>query len=334
VVDCGAFEALAGHCQQINVTLLKDGSLQVTDDGPGMPLEIVPREHVSVLELLLTTLPAGAATPAYGLALVNALSSRLECRVRRGGEEYSISFRDSELHSKLTVTDSIDMRTTGTTVRFWPDPAFFGCGAFCVADLRHMLRTKAALCTGLRITFSEEATGEQDSWRFSDDLRTYLTEQLGHSRRLPAGPITGGCHSDDAVIDYALTWTLHEQAPVRESYADLVPTPRDSPLVDGLRAGAARAVRQFGETHDLAPRDTQLAIEDIWERASFVVSARAQGLWARRTCFMGMRMADMTSMERLAEDSVSRWMNLHPGAAERIVRIALAGAQGRACDGR
>jgi topoisomerase-4 subunit B len=182
----------------------------------------------------------------------------------------------------------------------------------------------------LRITFRDETTGEQDSWQFVDDLRTYLIEQLGQFERLPTEPITGGYHADGAVIDYALTWTLQGHGPIRESYVDLVPTPRDFTRADGLSAGVTRAVRQFGDTYDFVPPCTQLASEDVWE--SFVVSARSQGPSFRR--FWGSRIGEMAPMEAFVGDSVSRWLNLHPDAARRIVRIALAAAQARTGDDR
>jgi topoisomerase IV subunit B len=334
VIDRCAVEAIAGHCTQIDVTLCTDGSLLVADDGRGVPVEIDPRENASVLELMLTRL--GVAASAFGLAVVNALSSRLDCRVNRGGEEYFIGFRDSELHSKLAVTGSNDTRSTGTTIRFWPDPAFFDSGMFSVPDLRHMLRVKAALCTGLRVTFSNEATGEKDEWFFTDDLRTYLIERLGKSEWLPAEPITGGCHADDAVFDYALTWMLEGQRVVRESYANQVPMPNSGAHVEALRAGVARAVREFSEACDLLPYGIKLAPEDVWEKVGFVLSMNTQNTWvgkARRTAGR-LAPSHAARMERFVSDSVSRWLNLHADAAERIVRLALTAARTRLRDGR
>jgi len=335
VIHNGALEAVEGHCTQIDVTLFGDGSLQVADDGRGLPVEIDPLANVSALELILTELYC-PPPPRLGLAVVNALSRRLDCWVRRGTEEYFISFRDGELHSKLTVTRSIDRHTTGTTLRFWPDPTFFDSGTFSVPDLQHTLRVKAALCPGLRVTFSNEATGKKDEWFFTDDLRTYLIERLGQSERLPVEPITGGCHADSVVVDYALNWALDGRAVVRESYVNLLPSRKGGTQVEELlRAGVARAVRQFSEARGLVPHSIELAPEDVWEKASFVLSAKIQtedlggGLTDGR-----LASSHAALVKSLASDSMSRWLQLHPDAAERIARLALATARERIRDGR
>ncbi|MDA8348408.1 MAG: ATP-binding protein, partial [Pseudomonadota bacterium] len=200
VIDNSVDEALAGFCKQIDVTLFKDGSLMVADDGRGMPVDIHPKEKVSGVELILTRLHAGGkfSDKAYtfsgglhgvGVSVVNALSKRLECRIRRGGKEYGIAFADGKLIEKLAVLGSVGQRNTGTSVRFWPDPQFFDSDKFSVQQLKHTLKAKAVLCAGLRISFTHELTGERDEWFYSGDLGAYLLEELGERERLPNEPI-------------------------------------------------------------------------------------------------------------------------------------------------
>jgi topoisomerase-4 subunit B len=331
LLDHGVHEVTAGHCTRIDVTLFEDGSLQVTDDGRGIPVAIDPREGVSILQLCLTRLRAsgldGSAVP-LALLVVTALSRRLDCWARREGAEYFIAFREGELHSKLAATGRDDTHAGGTTMRIWPDPAFFDSGAaFCLPQLRCMLRTKAALCPGMRVTLRDEATGGKDEWRFTDDLRTYLVEQLGQAQRMPAEPITGGCHADGAVADYALTWTPQGRAVVAESYLDTVAVPasRDR-LLAGFRAGVGRAVRELAEARHLLPHGISLAPEDVWEKISVVLSAKNQTSSGWETCMSG---GPSALTEHLAYESLSRWLDLHPPAAELIVQLAVITARAR-----
>ena len=166
VIDNSVDEALAGHCDLIEVTLFKDGSLQVADNGRGMPVDIHPKEKLSGVELILTRLHAGGkfndsnyqfagGLHGVGVSVVNALSRQLECWVKRGGKEYNISFRNGKVHSKLEEIGTVGQKNTGTTVRFWPDPKFFDSDRFAPAELRHTLKAKAVLCPGLRVRFDE-----------------------------------------------------------------------------------------------------------------------------------------------------------------------------------
>ena len=174
----------------------KDGSLQVADDGRGMPVDIHPKEKVSGAELILTRLHAGGkfsdttykfsgGLHGVGVSVVNALSKHLECWIRRGGKEYNIAFKDGKITSKLEEIGTVGQRNTGTTVRFWPDPKFFDSDKFSVPPLKHALKAKAVLCPGLRITFKNEASGEKDEWFYTGDLGAYLVEELRQGRAHP-----------------------------------------------------------------------------------------------------------------------------------------------------
>ncbi|MGH8227996.1 MAG: DNA topoisomerase IV subunit B [Steroidobacteraceae bacterium] len=340
VIDNSVDEAVAGHCKEISVTLHTDGSLEVVDDGRGMPVDIHPKEKVSGVELILTRLHAGAkfsdktyefsgGLHGVGVSVVNALSKRLECRVKRGGKEYRIGFQDGRLTSKLEGIGSVGQRNTGTTVRFWPDPKFFDSEKFSVPQLTHTLKAKAVLCPGLRTRFRNEATGEQEEWFFTGNLGSYLLEEVGDAERLPAEPITGHKENGEAV-EYALAWTPDADQTLGESYVNLIPTPEGGTHVNGLRAGVAQALREFCEFRSLVPRGVKLTPEDVWLKVNFVLSVKIHepqfaGQMKER---LGSRDA-AALVESFVRDSLSLWLHGHADAGERIARFAIANAEER-----
>ena len=342
VIDNSVDEATAGHAKHIDVVLFKDGSLEVTDDGRGMPVDIHPQEKVSGVELILTRLHAGGkfSDKAYkfsgglhgvGVSVVNALSTRLETRIRRGGKEYFISFGDGKLVDKLKVTGSVPAKTTGTSVHFWPDPKFFDSDKFSVPQLRHALKAKAVLCPGLRITFTNEATGEKDEWFYSGDLGAYLLEELEKTERLPADPITADRSGDTDAVSYALLWAPDLPAVFGESYVNLIPTAEGGTHVNGLRSGVAAAVREFCEFRNLVPRGIKLTPEDIWDKCCYVLSVKIN-----EPQFAGQMKERLASreaagvVEAFARDSMALWLNGHADAGEKIAQFAIANAQERA----
>ncbi len=342
VIDNSVDEAIAGYCKQIDVMLYKDGSLQVADDGRGMPVDIHPKEKVSGVELILTRLHAGGkfSEKSYrfsgglhgvGVSVVNALSKQLQCRVKRGGKEYGMSFQDGKVRSGLQVLGSVGQRNTGTTVRFWPDPQFFDTDKFSVPQLKHTLKAKAVLCAGLRITFTNEATGEKDEWFYTGDLGAYLLEELGDSERLPNEPITAARESESDAVSYALVWAPGAETSIGESYVNLIPTPEGGTHVNGLRSGVAQAVREFCEFRNLVPRGIKLSPEDVWDKANFVLSAKIH-----EPQFAGQMKERLASrdaaatVESFVRDSLALWLNRHPDAGERIAQFAIANAQERA----
>jgi len=341
VIDNSVDEALAGHARHIDVTLFQDGSLQVADDGRGMPVDIHPKEKVSGVELILTRLHAGGkfdgdsykysgGLHGVGVSVVNALSRQLECWVRRGGKEYSIGFRDGRMASKLEVVGTVPVRTTGATVRFWPDPKFFDSDRFSVPQLRHALKAKAVLCSGLRITFTNEATGEKDEWFFAGDLGAYLVDELGKAERIPAEPITGKREQDQDTVDFALCWAPGAESRLAESYVNLIPTIEGGTHVNGLRSGVAAAVREFCEFRNLLPRGVKLAPEDVWDGASYVLSIKV-----REPQFAGQTKERLASrdaaqlVEGYVKDALGLWLAQHPDAGERIAQLAISNAQER-----
>lgn len=341
VIDNSVDEALAGYCKQIDVTLFKDGSLQVADDGRGMPVDIHPKEKVSGVELILTRLHAGGkfsdqtykfsgGLHGVGVSVVNALSKKLECWIKRGGKEYNIGFKDGKVVSKLEVVGSVGQRNTGTTVRFWPDPGFFDSDKFSIPPLKHTLKAKAVLCPGLRITFSNEATGEKDEWFFTGDLGAYLVEELGATDKLPPEPITSPRENENDPVMYALLWAPNAEATFGESYVNLIPTIEGGTHVNGLRSGVAQAVREFCEFRNLVPRGIKLTPEDIWEKACYVLSVKIQ-----EPQFAGQMKERLASrdaaplVEGVVRDAMALWLNRHPEAGEKIAQFAISNAQER-----
>jgi topoisomerase-4 subunit B len=342
VIDNSVDEATAGHAKQIDVTLFKDGSLEVVDDGRGMPVDIHPKEKVSGVELILTRLHAGGkfsdknykhsgGLHGVGVSVVNALSKRLECNIRRGGKEYHISFKDGKVDSKLKVVGTVGARNTGTTVRFWPDPKFFDSDKFSVAPLKHTLKAKAVLCPGLKITFINEATGEKDEWFYTGDLGAYLMEEVTDKDKLPAEPIVGANEGDTNLVSYALLWAPNAEVAVGESYVNLIPTIEGGTHVNGLRSGLAQAVREFCEFRNLVPRGVKLTPEDVWDKVNYILSVKIH-----EPQFAGQMKERLSSrdaaalVEGFVKDSMLLWLSRHPDAGERIAQMAIANAQERA----
>ncbi len=341
VIDNSVDEAIAGYAKAIKVTLYKDQSFEVADDGRGMPVDIHPKEKVSGVELILTRLHAGGkftegsykfsgGLHGVGVSVVNALSKHLECWVRRNGKEYNISFRDGHVHSKLEVIGTVGARNTGTTVRFWADPKFFDSDRFSVPDLKRVLKAKAVLCPGLRVTFTNEQSGEKDEWFYTGDLGAYLVEQLDKADRLPQEPITGTHTTEQDAVDWALVWSSDAEHLIAESYVNLIPTSGGGTHVNGLRAGVVAAVREFCEFRNLLPRGIKLTAEDIWDRACFVLSIKI-----RDPQFAGQLKEKLSTREAAAlvethaRDATALWLNQHPDAGERIAQFAIENAQER-----
>ena len=341
VIDNSVDEALAGHAKSISVIFHKDGSLEVADDGRGMPVDIHPKEQVSGVELILTRLHAGGkfdnnsykfsgGLHGVGVSVVNALSRQLECWVRRGGKEYNIGFRDGKMSSALEVVGTVGQKVTGTTLRFWPDPVFFDSDKFSVPQLRHNLKAKAVLCPGLRISFANEATGEKDEWFFAGDLGAYLNDELGKTERIPLEPIVGKREQEQDSVDFAICWAPDAERMVGESYVNLIPTIEGGTHVNGLRSGVAAAVREFCEFRNLLPRGVKLAPEDVWSGACYVLSIKI-----REPQFAGQTKERLASrdaaqlVEGYAKDALGLWLSQHPDAGERIAQFAISNAQDR-----
>ena len=342
VIDNAVDEALAGHAKNIEVTVFDDGSLQVRDDGRGMPVDIHPEHGVSGVELILTKLHSGAkfsnkmyqfsgGLHGVGVSVVNALSNRLEVRVQRGGTEYAIEFRDGNKHSELAPVGTVAARRSGTSVRFWPDPQYFDSPKFSMPRLKQILRAKAVLCPNLRVSLDDQTTGEQMVWQYANGLTDYLKDALGDAERLPAEPFVGSFSSTRETADWALAWIPGGGADaVAESYVNLIPTAQGGTHVNGLRTGLTEALRQFCEFRNLLPRGVKLAPEDVWAGCCYVLSVKMQD-----PQFAGQTKERLSSRETAAfvtgvvHDAFSLWLNQHPDQGEQIAALVIANANAR-----
>jgi len=341
VVDNSVDEALEGHCKKIEVTLFKDGSLEVVDDGRGMPVDIHPKEKIPGVELILTRLHAGAkfnhknyqysgGLHGVGVSVVNALSQNLEVWIRRGGKEYNMSFAGGKKRGKLEQVGTVGKANTGTTIRFWPDPQYFDSAKISVSRLKHVLRAKAVLCPGLIVRLKVEKPKEKIEWCYSGGLEEYLIEEIGGGELLPAEPFSGSLSGNNETVDWALVWQVGDGQAVTESYVNLVPTPQGGTHVNGLRTGLTNAMREFADFRSLVPRGVSIAPEDVWDGLSFVLSAKLED-----PQFSGQTKERLSSRESAAfitgviKDSFSLWLNQHPETGDQIAQLAIGKAQKR-----
>ncbi len=346
VIDNSVDEAVAGHASRIDVRLFKDGSLEVEDDGRGMPVDLHPEEGLPGVEVILTRLHAGGkfshknyqfsgGLHGVGVSVVNALSKHLEVWVKRDGKEYNMAFANGAPASSLEQTGTVGRNNRGTRLRFWPDEGFFDSPRFSLRLLRHVMRAKAVLCSGLKVCFFDEASGEKEEWCFQDGLKDYLTESLAGIELLPEAPFVGSLSGNTEAADWAVAWLPDGGETVTESYVNLIPTPQGGTHVNGLRTGLTEAVREFCEFRNLLPRGVKLAPEDVWAKCAYVLSVKLLD-----PQFSGQTKERLSSREcaafvsGVAKDAFSLWLNQHTADGERLAELAIGSAQARLRAGR
>ena len=342
VIDNSVDEAIAGHCKSIHVNLFKDGSVQVKDDGRGMPVDDHPEEKVPAVELILTRLHAGAkfSNKSYkfsgglhgvGVSVVNALSKNLEVWIKREGHEYNLSFKDGERSSELEVVDKVGKTNTGTTIRFWPNEKYFDGSEIKVKDLKHNLRAKAVLCPGLKIKFHDEQTNEKLEWLYKEGANEYLSEVLGDTPCVPNDPFFGNSQNDKLEIEWSLTWPQDDHEGIQESYVNLIPTKAGGTHVSGFRSGLSDSVKEFADYRNLLPRGVKLSPEDVWLGLSYILSIRLEDpQFSGQTKEKLSSRAVSTLVSNVIKDAFTLWLNQHPEAGDQIVARAIENAQKRA----
>lgn len=346
VIDNSVDEALAGHASDIKVTLFKDGSLEVIDDGRGMPVDKHPKLKKPGVEVILTTLHAGGkfsndnyrfsgGLHGVGVSVVNALSKKLEVTIRRKGQEYEATFKNGDVADKLKPSGKVGQRNTGTRIRFWPDKKYFDSDKISLTRLRHLLRAKAVLCPTLRVRLLDEATGDKDEWFYEDGLVDYLMSAVDGYERIPDKPLSASMSSKTELADWAVLWLPEGGEGVTESYVNLVPTAQGGTHVNGLRTGLTDAVREFADFRNLLPRGVKIAPEDVWDKVNYVLSVKLED-----PQFSGQTKERLSSREcvpfisGVVKDHTAQWLNQHPESGDQIANLAIASAQARARSGK
>ncbi|MGI3044039.1 DNA topoisomerase IV subunit B [Shewanella algae] len=341
VIDNSVDEALAGFATRIDVVLHTDNSLEVTDDGRGMPVDIHPEEGIPGVELILTKLHAGGkfsnknyqfsgGLHGVGISVVNALSKRVEITVRRDAKVYEMAFEHGDKAESLRETGTCGRRNTGTRVQFWPDPSYFDSPNFSVTKLTYLLRAKAVLCPGLRIHFANKQNGEVHEWFYEEGLTDYLKDSLKEAPALPQEPFVGSIKTNLEAADWAITWLPEGGDSISESYVNLIPTPLGGTHVNGFRQGLLESMREFCEFRNLIPRGIKLSPEDIWDKASFILSVKMQD-----PQFAGQTKEKLSSRQCSAfvsgvvRDAFSLWLNSNTDQAELLAEMCINNAQKR-----
>ena len=340
VIDNSVDEALAGYANEFSVRLLEDGGIEVADNGRGMPIDIHPEHGVSGAELIFTRLHAGGkfSQSSYrfsgglhgvGVSVVNALSRRLEVEVLRDGARHAMAFEHGDKVTELAVIGSAAKRATGTLVRFWPDEPYFDSPRLAMGRLKHLLRAKAVLCPGLKVTLVE-SDGSESVWQYEDGLRDYLAQATEGFEVLPASPLIGHFADEEQAVDWAIQWLPEGGETLMESYVNLIPTTQGGTHVNGLRSGLLEALREFCEYRNLLPRGVKLAPEDLWERVAYVLSVKMLD-----PQFAGQTKERLSSrtvaafVSSVVKDAFSLWLNHHVDQAEALAELVINAAQRR-----
>ena len=341
VIDNSVDEALAGFATKIEVILHKDQSIEVIDNGRGMPVDIHPVEKVSGVEVIMSKLHAGGkfsnknytfsgGLHGVGISVVNALSERVDVTVKRNGEVYKIAFENGQKVEDLTVIGTCGRRTTGTTVHFKPNPKYFDSEKFSVSRLRHLLRAKAVLCSGLEIKFIDKVNDTEDTWLYQDGLNDYLMEAVNGLVILPEQPFIGEFKGEKEAVSWALLWLPEGGELIGESYVNLIPTALGGTHVNGLRQGLLDAMREFCEFRNLLPRGVKLTADDLWDRCAYVLSLKMQD-----PQFAGQTKERLSSRQSavfiggVVKDAFSLWLNQNVQTAELLADMAISSAQRR-----
>lgn len=339
VIDNSVDEAISGFARNIDVKLYKDGSLEVIDDGRGMPVDKHPKLKLSGVEIVLSTLHAGGkfsnknytyagGLHGVGVSVVNALSKHLEVWVRRDGKEYYMAFKEGKKASNLEVVGSVGKRNTGTTLRFWPDPKYFESDKFSLSKLLHVMRAKAILCPGLRIKFDDQQNKNKYEWFYVDGIKDYLLESVQGCEFIPNDTFNERFDGELETAEWALTWLTSEGDGLKESYVNLVPTIQGGTHVSGLRTGLTEALREFCEFRKLLPRGVKLTPDDVWEKLCYILSVKI-----KEPQFAGQTKERLSSREAavfvagVVKDSFGFWLNHNSEAGEKIAHLAICKAE-------
>ncbi len=343
VLDNSVDEALSGHCSKIKVTLCRDGFIQVSDDGRGMPVDIHPEHKVSGVELIMCKLHAGAkfsgkeynfsgGLHGVGVSVVNALSAELEVKIRRDSKEFQIDFADGEKTKELHQIGEVGVQNSGTTIRFIPNSSYFETDKIQKKHLKHLLKAKAVLCPGLQIDFLDEKKSEKIRWLYEEGLSSYLSESSSDIDLLIDESIVCSKLSDTQEVEFAINWSKNPRKELlNETYVNLIPTLQGGSHFNGFKSGLLEALKEFCEYRNLLPKGLKIAADDVISNSIFVISSKLQNpQFAGQTKERLDSKDHMSFVSSVTKDVLSIWFNKHTEEGEKIAELAINSAQLRA----
>ena len=343
VLDNSVDEALSGHCSRIKVNLYKDGYIQISDNGRGMPVDIHPEHKVSGVELIMCKLHAGAkfsgneynfsgGLHGVGVSVVNALSANLNVTIKRESKEFEISFADGEKIKELKQIGEVGVQNSGTTIKFLPNKKYFESEKIQKNHLKHLLKAKAVLCPGLQIDFVDEKKSEKVKWLYEDGLNSYLIESSSDIDLLIDESIICSKSTDTQEVEFAINWSKNIRKDLlNETYVNLIPTSQGGSHFNGFKSGLLDALKEFCEYRNLLPKGLKLVADDIVSNSIFVVSSKLQNpQFAGQTKERLDSKDHMSFVSSVTKDTLSIWFNKHTEEGEKIAEVAIHSAQQRA----
>ncbi len=342
VLDNSVDEAISGHCTNIKIKIQKDGFINVSDDGRGMPVDIHPEHKLSGVELILCKLHAGAkfsgdeynfsgGLHGVGVSVVNALSESLQVNIKRDSKEHEMRFSNGDKKNELKVVGDVGLRNTGTSIKFKPNPEYFESDEIKTNELKHLLKAKAVLCPGLTIDFHDESKKEKIKWFYEDGLKSYLEDQSDGIDLILSESIVSSNSSKDQEVEFVINWTSKPyKNKLDETYVNLIPTAQGGSHLNGFKSGLLDALKEFCEYRSLLPKGLKINADDVINNAIFVVSSKMQN-----PQFAGQTKERLDSKDHMSfvsgstKDILSIWFNKHTEEGEKIAELAIISAQAR-----
>ena len=342
VLDNSVDEAISGHCTNIKIKIQKDGFINVSDDGRGMPVDIHPEHKLSGVELILCKLHAGAkfsgdeynfsgGLHGVGVSVVNALSESLQVNIKRDSKEHEMRFSNGDKKNELKVVGDVGLRNTGTSIKFKPNPEYFESDKIKTNELKHLLKAKAVLCPGLTIDFHDESKKEKIKWFYEDGLKSYLEDQSDGIDLILSESIVSSNSSKDQEVEFVINWTSKPyKNKLDETYVNLIPTAQGGSHLNGFKSGLLGALKEFCEYRSLLPKGLKINADDVINNAIFVVSSKMQNpQFAGQTKERLDSKDHMTFVSGSTKDILSIWFNKHTEEGEKIAELAIISAQAR-----
>ena len=342
VLDNSVDEAISGHCTNIKIKIQKDGFINVSDDGRGMPVDIHPEHKLSGVELILCKLHAGAkfsgdeynfsgGLHGVGVSVDNALSESLQVNIKRDSKEHEMRFSNGDKKNELKVVGDVGLRNTGTSIKFKPNPEYFESDKIKTNELKHLLKAKAVLCPGLTIDFHDESKKEKIKWFYEDGLKSYLEDQSDGIDLILGESIVSSNSSKDQEVEFVINWTSKPyKNKLDETYVNLIPTAQGGSHLNGFKSGLLDALKEFCEYRSLLPKGLKINADDVINNAIFVVSSKMQNpQFAGQTKERLDSKDHMTFVSGSTKDILSIWFNKHTEEGEKIAELAIISAQAR-----